>query len=387
MSATDEITETTEEEVVAPRGRGRGGRGRPPRPRKVSTKTTSSPFGAMISAGTKGFLRDKTSLFFSFAFPLMFLLVFGLIFGDAGADKVKLGAVGDGQVISALESTGAVEYERYDSLDAALQAVKDGDIPAVVSMQGDQVQLRFAASDATQAGIVQGLVSGVTDKLNVAAAGGSPRFQLDSQQVEDSSLKPIQYLAPGIMSWAVAVSAVFGVALTLVSWRKKQVLRRIRLAPVTTSTVLSSRLLVAVGIAVLQAILFIGVGLLPFFGLQLTGTWYLAIPVFLCGVLAFFSIGMFVGSFAKTEEAAQGMSNMIVLPMAFVSGTFFPTDSMPDWLNAVSKVLPLRHMNDGMLDFLVRGKGPEAMLLPCAVLLGFTAVVGFLASRIFRWED
>lgn len=52
------------------------------------------------------------------------------------------------------------------------------------------------------------------------------------------------------------------------------------------------------------------------------------------------------------------MANALIVPMAFLSGVF----------------MPLIHMNDGMVDFLVRGQGPEPLVLPCAVLLALTLV-------------
>ena len=55
------------------------------------------------------------------------------------------------------------------------------------------------------------------------------------------------------------------------------------------------------------------------------------------------------------------MANFLVLPMAFLSGSFFPLDGARRWLQTVSKALPLRHLNDGMLDVMVRGDGPR----PC----------------------
>ena len=318
---------------------------------------------------------------------MMFLVIFGLLFRDAGTDKIKIAVVGDGPVVQALAQTGAVEYEHFDNVDAAIAKVKDGDLPAMVAEQGNDVTLRFAASDQTKAGTVQGLVAGVTDQVNLAQTGQPPTFKLDVSQVEDSSLKAIQYLTPGLLSWSVATSAVFGAALTLVNWRRKQVLRRLRLAPINPLTVLTSRLAVAVGVASVQAAVFIGVASLPIFGLKLSGQWWLAIPVFLVGILAFFSIGMLVGSFAKTEEAGTAAVNIVVLPMAFLSGTFFPLDQAPSWLQTVSKALPLRHMNDGLTDFLVRGKSAEALVVPISVLLGFALVVAFIASRLFKWED
>jgi ABC-2 type transport system permease protein len=76
-----------------------------------------------------------------------------------------------------------------------------------------------------------------------------------------------------------------------------------------------------------------------------------------------------------------------VLPMAFLSGTFFPVDQMPPWMQSISLVFPLRHMNDGIMDFLVRGQGPSALVVPCLVLAGFIVAVGAIAAKVFQWED
>jgi ABC-2 type transport system permease protein len=344
-------------------------------------------FKSLATAMVKIFYRDKATLFFTFVFPLMFLVVFGLLFRDVGTSKTEIAVVGDGPVITGLRQTGALELTRFRTVEEAVQKVKDGDLPAMVAEDGDKVTYRFAQSDQTQASVVSGIVQGVISYVNQQATGQPERYTLDARNVEDSSLKPIQYITPGIMSWGVAVSAVFGAALTLVSWRRKQVLRRIRLAPVAVPTVLTARVVVTVGIAIAQALVFIGVGLLPLFGLKLTGTWYLAIPVFLLGILAFFAIGMLVGAFCKTEEAATGAANIVVLPMAFLSGTFFPIDQAPPWMRTISEIFPLRHMNDGIMDFLVRGKDAGALVVPCAVLTGFILVVGLVAARVFQWED
>lgn len=343
-------------------------------------------FRSLSVAMLKGFFREKMALFFTFLFPLMFLVVFGLLFGGGGSGRITIAVVGDGPVITALGQTGAFDVRRVGTLDAAVAQVRSGDVPAAVAENGNAITLRFAQSDQVQAGTVTGIVSGVVDRVNIAATGQSPRLALDAGKVEDSSLKPIQYLTPGILSWGVATSAAFGTASTLVSWRRKQVLRRLRLAPVGTVTVLSSRLLVAVGIGVLQAILFVAVAMTPAFGLKLAGQWWLALPVLVSGILAFFALGMLIGSFTKSEEAATGLANIIVLPMSFLSGTFFNIQAAPAWLRSISNLLPLRHMNDAMLDVLVRGKGAEAIGVPVAILLGFTLVVGGIAARAFRWE-
>jgi len=111
------------------------------------------------------------------------------------------------------------------------------------------------------------------------------------------------------------------------------------------------------------------------------------LPVLVCGTLSFLSIGLLVGSIAKTEEAASAMANFIVLPMAFLSGTFFDILAAPAWLRAISQAFPLRHMNDAMIDVLARNQGLGAVVGPCLILLAFAAVLTAVATRFFRWDD
>lgn len=346
-----------------------------------------SSFGSLSVAMFKGFFRDKAALFFTFFFPLMFLIIFGLIFKDGGSGRVEIAVTGDGPVVAALSSMDAVELTRHDSFDDAVATVRAGDVSAAVTENGDQVVVRYAASDQVRAGTVQGLLSAVVGQANQAASGQPPRFTMVSEQVEDSSLKPIQYLTPGILSWGVASSAAFGVATGLVNWRRRQVLRRLRLAPVRPLTILNSRLSVTLGVAVVQAVLYVAIALTPPFGLKLSGQWWWGLLVLLVGTLAFFAIGMLAGAVSKSEEATVAIVNCIVLPMAFLSGTFFPIDNAPGWLRSISVLLPLRHMNDGLLNVMVRGMGLESILLNLGVLLGFTVVIGALAAWAFQWED
>ena len=111
------------------------------------------------------------------------------------------------------------------------------------------------------------------------------------------------------------------------------------------------------------------------------------VDLLLCATLAFMAIGLIAGAVSKTAEAASGIVNVIILPMAFLSGSFIPLDQAPSWLQSISRVLPLGQLNEGLLDTMVRGEGPSFALLPMAILLGFALVFGLIAARLFRWED
>ncbi|MEU2349893.1 ABC transporter permease [Modestobacter sp. NPDC049651] len=348
--------------------------------------TATGQLRSLSRAMLRSFFRDRASLFFTFFFPLMFLVVFGLVFRGGGGSATELAVVGDGPVIAALPDS-VVDAQRYETADAAIAKVEDGDLPGALVEDGDRVILYFAATDQVQAATLQQVVSSVVNGANLAATGQPPSIALDAQRVESDEFEPIQFLAPGILSWGIATSATFGAALTLVSWRRRQLLRRLRLSPAPVGTIVGARLGVSLLVAVLQTVLFLGVAMLPVFGLRLAGDWWLALPILLCGTIAFLSIGLLVGSVAKTEEAASAIANFVVLPMAFLSGTFFDLSSAPAWMQGLSKVLPLGWMNNGITDVLVRGQGMGAAWLPCLVLLAFAAVVVAVATRVFRWED
>jgi ABC-2 type transport system permease protein len=339
-----------------------------------------------------GFFRDRTALFFTLLFPLMFLILFGGIFSSRTAPKVHVIEIGQVSLIDQIPAADRGELDDVLELtpstdrEDALAQVRRGDVDGAVEQSGQTVILHFSQADQVKAGTVAGLFNSLVDSRNLAATSAPPAFTLDTQQVEDESLKTIQYLTPGLLGWAIATGATFGAALTLITWRQKKVLRRLRLSPVRTDAIVGARIGVSVLIALVQMGIFLGVASL-FFGLKLSAYWWMAVPLLVVGTLAFLAIGLFAGSFAKTPEGGSAVANLIVLPMAFLSGAFFPLQGAPGWLLVVSEVLPLRHLVDGLQAVMVRGQGPLSVLPQIGILLGFAVVVSAIALTLFSWED
>lgn len=345
----------------------------------------------LTTAMARGFLRDRTALFFAILFPLMFLVLFGGIFTSGGVPRSTVVQVGDVALLDEMAQPARARFDdimevtRTDDLDAALADVRSGDADAAVEQRGAELVLHFSRADPVLGATVQGVFASFVSEANVRATGSPPRFRLVSEQVEDESLKRIQYVTPGLLGWAIALNATFGSAMTLVQWRTSRLLRRLRLSPVSTGSIVASRVGVSVGIALVQMVVFLGLGVLAF-DLQLTGSWWMAIPILLCGTLCFMALGLLAGALCETAEGASGFANFITLPMAFLSGSFIPLDVAPAWIQSVSKALPLRYLNEGMLDVMVRGQGPAAGLVPMGVLLLFAVGFALLATRGFRWD-
>jgi len=348
-------------------------------------------FKSISVAILKGFVRDKQSVFFAVVFPLMFLVLFGGVFNYEQSDRLDLVVVGDVPLVDQMPDQGKRAFEESfdtsptDDRGGALEDVRKGDADAALEMDGQTLVVHYSETDQVKAAIVQGTLRSFVQAANLAVSRTPPTYTLRAERVEDESLTTIQFVTPGLLGWAVAMSAAFGAAATLQGWRTSKLLRRLRLSPASTGSIVAARIVVAVVIALVQMVIFLGLATLAF-GMKLTGYWWMAVPLLVAGTLSFMSLGLLAGALARTAEGAVNLANFFVLPMAFLSGSFFPLDGAPRWLSVVSQLMPLRHLNDAMLDVMVRGLGPSSTVVPLAILLGFAAVVGLVAVRLFRWD-
>ncbi len=351
------------------------------------------PFRSLSRAMFRGFVRDRAALFFSILFPVMFLLLFGSIYKSSSTPKINVVEVGR---VSVLDEARTASHGQLDkvltithsrSLATALNDVRQASQDAAVQQQGGTLIVHYSIANPTTAGVVNSVFSGIVQAANQAASSHPPAFQLATEQVEDKSLKPIQYLTPGLLGWAIASGAAFAAAITLVNWRRNKLLRRLRLAPVGTSSVVTARIAVSIVVGLVQLFVFLAIATTPYFGLKLTSYWWMAIPVVICGTLAFLSIGLLIGAVAKTEQAATALANLIILPMAFLGGAFIPLTFAPQWIQRVSYLMPLRYLVVGMQNVMARGLGPASALPAMGILLGFAAVLILISVRVFRWDE
>lgn len=354
--------------------------------------STFESFKSLSRAMYLGFKRDRTALFFTILFPLMFLLIFGGIFGHQTTSKVNVLEVGEAPILEQAVTQGAeqlgevMKVTRTSDRADALRKVEKGDADAAVEQRGDRLIVHYSAADQVKSGTVRGLMDSIVQSANQEAAGKPPTYTMSAQQVEDDSLTAIQFFTPSLLGWALASAGVFGASQTLVSWRTKGILRRLQLSPAPIPTVFAARVAVSLAIALVQFALFVLVARLPMFGLQLSGAWWMSIPMVIAGVLAFLSIGMLIGAWAKTQETAQAVTQLVVLPMAFLGGSFFPLDAAPGWMKTLSYIFPLRYLNEGMLNVMGRGLGPMSALPQIGILVAVAVAGTLIAVRLFRWD-
>lgn len=331
------------------------------------------------------FGRDRPATFFTFAFPIMFIVLFGLIFGGTGTSRPAVGLVGSGPLRQALERSDAVKVKPQPDEAHALKRVRDGDDPAAVLMHGGTARLVYSKTSQVEAPIVIGIVRGIVDDFNLRAAHAKPTVVLATQSVESQSISYVDLLIPGLLGMAIAQSAAFGVAFSLVAWRQKGMLRRLRLTPLPLAEFATGRVIFHLLIALVQAVILLTVGRV-LFGVELVGSLLALVPLILIGGVAFIALGMCIGGRVNTEDATAALSNLIVLPMTFLGGVFFPIDAAPAPIRVIAHLLPLTYLVQGLQNVAVRGHSFVSTLPDLAILSLFAVGLAALALRLFRWQ-
>lgn len=360
-------------------------------------------FWALFVASVRMFVRNRAAVFFSLFLPLIIMLIFGVL-NFEGTTTIKVGVADEAKNQASaqlIDGLAAFDYLEPTSgaRDALLNQLKTGDldfvlaIPAGFSPQhGEEGGLvAYAASgDPAQAQVAQGLLQqAVGQALFTAAGGGNPTGRVFAapvhfESVESRQLGYIDFLVPGILGMTVMQLGLFGVAFGFVHLKRTGALRRLFATPTSPAYFLGAQVASRLIIAFVQVVILFGIGL--WFGLQMFGDYATLAAIVLLGSIIFLAIGFSIAGWAKNEDQAAPVANLISLPMMFLSGVFFPRDAMPDFLANITQFMPLTYVNEA-LRAVVNDGSSLTSLGPQLLGMGIWAAITFvLAVRLFKWE-
>jgi ABC-2 type transport system permease protein len=204
---------------------------------------------------------------------------------------------------------------------------------------------------------------------------------------ELGNIRYIQFLAPGMLAFAVISTCYTGLATGVAINRDEGLLKRVRGTPLPPGIYIAARILSAVWFSVISAVVMLAaaVALFPF---QVIWRMLPAAAVtLLLGAACFCALGLAVAAIISNGEAAPVVANFTFFPVAFVSGVFFPTEGAPAWVQAVGAIFPVKHFSKALgaaFNPFVTGSGFRWGDLGMLVLWMAAAVV--VAVRYFRWE-
>ncbi len=191
-------------------------------------------------------------------------------------------------------------------------------------------------------------------------------------------------LLAGMIAYGVANTAFAGLTIQLVVRRESGVLKRLRSTPLPSSTYLTAVLVSTLLVFVLQMATIIVLG--RFFDTAVPTEWLSLAVTVLIGVLSFAGLGVGLASLIKSAEGSSAIVNVVLLPMAFLSGSFGPTRDYPRALQALADVLPLTYLIETLKGVLLEHEQAWEHLGALAVVLAWGLVGLVVALKRFSWE-
>src|SRR6266540_931936 len=364
----------------------------------------------IISGHFKSWYRSKSNIFWTIAFPLLLIVLFGAIFGN-GSTKFDLYLQNQdltGNVptplsqgyVNVLNQTGAfnlhtVAAEQPDPLayvksDAQLHnrgqrllVIPLGFNATLMNGNNATIQLYMDQSDQASASLA-GIVHSVTISYAAAIAGAPDHLNLQQVGIVTRNIRYIDFFIPGVIGMTLLTTGVFGAVNTNGRYRELKIIKKLATTPLSKI----EWILGMVGYQMFLAAISITVILLFgrfVFGVTATIDIY-TIGLVVAAALLFPGIGMLLANFVKDADGAEAAANAITFPMMFLAGTFWPTETMPTVLKVIANYLPLTYINNGLRDAMIYLE-PAQALTNTVIALGLAGFFIILGSVLMSWKE
>lgn len=339
--------------------------------------------------------RNPATFAFGFIFPIVFITIFGLIGNSANSLTVGIptGSNEQNPITQIVEKQSFIKVQRdtKSNLEQSLRQGKVNGIILVNQSSSGKYNINIITSSATpqQAAALTTFIKGVVDETNLRIAGvTNPEVTISQSEVSGRQFRYIDFALPGQIGFSLLSTAIFGTVFGLIFLKKALVLKRMFATPTKPLTILIAQGTSRLFMALLQTMLILGVGVLVFkfylpHGL-ITFAELLLLSSF--GLVAFLGFGYFMAGLANDENSAGPLVNLITLPQFLLSGTFFPTDNLPNWVQPIANNLPLSYFNIAIRKITIEGQPLESTFPYLLGLALWSLVMYILAARTFKWE-
>jgi ABC-2 type transport system permease protein len=354
-------------------------------------------FYFLVVANVKEMTRDWMQLLWFLGFPLVFSLIFGVVFSNVGKETIYEVGIAVQEESPLTESvTKALSVVPTFRLhtgkpDDELQALQQGERALVVvlppglaeNLAGNKptdILLYAEGSNALLGSLVGDILNRFEHQLT-----GQPHLLVTQLNVPEQQKPPnaINQVLPGILAMTLMQLGLFG-SLRIASLRERKTLKLLGATMLPRSLFLASEVTVRMGMSVVQAAIIIIVGRLAF-GLDLSGHWLGLLGWVVLGTATFVSMGYALVSMAKTVDGANGLIQVVQFVMMFLSGIFIPMEQMPDFLHPVVKAMPLTYLADGMR-YVMSGTASVFSIPVDFAVLAVVLVICLASAVRFRWE-
>ncbi|MEN6592153.1 MAG: ABC transporter permease [Methanobacterium sp.] len=364
--------------------------------------------------------RHKPRLLSMLLFPILMIALFGYGMGGTIDNlPVVVVAQSDGpvtdQTLSAIK--GLELYNVKDIIndpDVGKQMVRDGQAKAAIILPSDYEDMGSSQAkavtiyvDSSDQMATQVLVPS-TEALftRISTEMGLAKIQATAQMTQNPALmgisyqgitsainfqivkqygdiKYIDYLVPAIIAMTVMMGAMMSMGESIAGERERGELARLFMTPTSIATVVGGKIASRLVIQIISALILLGAAI-ALFGITINGSMVLTILLLIVTALCFVGFGIMISARVSTQEDYVQMVMPFSMPMMFISGVFYPLETMPWIFQQVAKIAPLTYANDALRGVMLKGAGIGDIWVDIAVLLGFTAL--FFLMGVFRFN-
>jgi len=378
--------------------------------------------------------RHKPRLFSIFLFPILMIALFG--YGMGGTiENIPVVVVKqtDGPVTDATLNAikGMSLYNVKDIISdpqRGREMVESGQVKAAILLPPDYENLNSSNSKSvviyvdssdqmatqTLVPITQALFSQISSQIGMqkleamqSQSAQSSSIQVQSQSVQPASslssinfqnimnsinfqvnkiygdIKYIDFLVPAILAMTVMMGAMMSMGESLAGERERGELARLFMTPTSVATVVGGKIISRLVIQTSTALVLIGAAIV-LFDITIAGSMLLTILLLILTALCFVGFGIMVSARVSTQEDYVQMVMPFSMPMMFISGVFYPLETMPWIFQKIAYLAPLTYANNALRGVMLKGAGIGDVWIEIVVLLGFTLL--FFAMGVTRFN-
>lgn len=358
----------------------------------------------------KTFFRERGTIFWTIAFPVMILLLFTAIFGRDIPFNANIGVVDNdstmlsASIVGGLNQTGLFTMKDFANKTEAVKELNATNVRAVLVIpEGFAQDLIFANAsvsltvDETSPDVARLVTDGIktffseyykqfynqTHGINYA----DPITVIEEAPVMGQKIGYKENIVPGMLTYPLLFSSMVVSTGAIVFEREKGTLKKIRASPIRPINMLFGKTLAALFQTAI-AILIMSVLAAVLLGPKLNWNIPLLIPIFFLGSINGIALGLIISCIGRAPQEASNAATTIAIVLQFFTGMYFPIDYLPTYMQQIGRLIPMTYAAQALRDIMIRNATLGDLILPIATL-GLAAIilygVGVLLYK--RWVE
>jgi ABC-2 type transport system permease protein len=369
------------------------------------------------------FTRDRMMLIAFIIMPLFMMVMMGYIFPSQSALKdIPLGVVNQDTGLIANTIVESLSQMKLDegqqkpfhlttvpSVDSAIEQIKGQQLSAaliipenftatIASGQQETVTIIVDQSNPQLSSTLTAMLDKILDSMSTyvgvqQVAKLLPQlpnpvalvkpFTIQTQGIVPGEPNYFQFMAPGIMAMVVMLSVMTGLAASIAREREDGTLDGILVSPINRLSIILGKAFSQTARGLLQAAIILGLATL-LFGVVIHGNLLLVVLLLILSIFSFVGVGVLISALATRQETAMTIMMTLQFPMLFLSGVLFPVQQMPEWIQAISKAVPLTYATQALRQVMTLGVGISEVIGQIIILVGFGIVTLAIAIPAFQ---